>query len=144
MTQGHQPHCGTVLGWNTSPEIPSLSNGMDAVSSLLVVVGGITFYFERGAFRLVNSQCPIVPYLLQEDKTRVTRVVRVLQVDTKNYQVRADRCRLYLHLRTICSSYIGAASVSIPCMGGCSWAGGTSFPLSDKDLTLSCHGITGE
>ncbi len=48
----------------------------------LVVVGGITFYFERGAFELVISQCPIVPYLLQEDKTRVTRVVRVLRVDT--------------------------------------------------------------
>jgi hypothetical protein len=82
MTRGRRPLCGTVLGWNKSPEIPSLSNGVDAVSPPLVVVGGITFYFKRGAFGLVTSQCPIVPYLLQEDKTRVTRVVRVLRVDT--------------------------------------------------------------
>jgi hypothetical protein len=68
-----------------SPEIPSLSNSVDAVSPPLVVVGGITFYFERGAFGLITSQCPIVPYLLQEDKTRVTRVVSVLQVDTNNF-----------------------------------------------------------
>jgi hypothetical protein len=46
------------------------------------MVGGITFYLERGAFGLITSQCPIIPYLLQEDKTRVTRVVRVLRVDT--------------------------------------------------------------
>jgi hypothetical protein len=56
MTQGRQPLCGTVLGRDKSPEIPSLSNGVDAVSPPLVVVGGITFYFERGAFKLVTSQ----------------------------------------------------------------------------------------
>jgi hypothetical protein len=82
MTRGRRLLCGTVLGWNKSPEIPSLSNGVDAVSPLLVVVGGITFYFKHGAFGLVTAQCPIIPYLLQEDKTRVTRVVKVLQVDT--------------------------------------------------------------
>jgi hypothetical protein len=32
------------LGWDKSPEIPSLSNGVDAASHPLVVVGGIAFY----------------------------------------------------------------------------------------------------
>ena len=32
------------LGWDKSPEIPSLSNGADAASPPLVVVGGIAFY----------------------------------------------------------------------------------------------------
>jgi hypothetical protein len=50
-----------VLGWNKSPKIPSLSNGVDAISPLLVMVGGITFYFERRAFGLVTSQHPINP-----------------------------------------------------------------------------------
>jgi hypothetical protein len=34
------------LGWEKSPEIPSLSNGVDAASPPLVVVGGIAFYFN--------------------------------------------------------------------------------------------------
>jgi hypothetical protein len=34
------------LGWGKSPEIPSLSNGVDAASPPLVVVGGIAFYFN--------------------------------------------------------------------------------------------------
>ncbi len=33
------------FGWEKSPEIPSLSNGVDAASPPLVVVGGIAFYF---------------------------------------------------------------------------------------------------
>ena len=33
-----------------SPEIPSLSNGMDAASPPLVVVGGIAFIGKREAF----------------------------------------------------------------------------------------------
>jgi hypothetical protein len=32
------------LGWDKSPEIPCLSNGVDAASPPLVVVGGIAFY----------------------------------------------------------------------------------------------------
>ena len=39
MTRGRQLHCGTILGWKKLPEIPSLSNGVDAVSPPLVVVG---------------------------------------------------------------------------------------------------------
>ena len=44
MTRGRQPRSGTIWGCNKSPEIPSLSNGVDAASPPLVVVGGITFY----------------------------------------------------------------------------------------------------
>jgi hypothetical protein len=33
-----------ILGWDKSPEIPSLSNGVDAASPPLVLVGGIAFY----------------------------------------------------------------------------------------------------
>jgi len=35
---------GTILGWDKSHEIPSLSNGVDAAFPPLVVVGGIAFY----------------------------------------------------------------------------------------------------
>jgi hypothetical protein len=35
------------LGWDKSPEIPSLSNGVDAASPPLVVVGGIAFIGKR-------------------------------------------------------------------------------------------------
>ena len=38
------------FGKEKSPEIPSLSNGVDAPSSLLVVVGGIAFIGKREAF----------------------------------------------------------------------------------------------
>jgi hypothetical protein len=38
------------LGWDKSPEIPSLSNGVNAASTLLVVVGGIAFISKRKAF----------------------------------------------------------------------------------------------
>jgi hypothetical protein len=44
MTHGRQPHSGTILGCNKAPKIPSLSNGVDAASPSLVVVGGIAFY----------------------------------------------------------------------------------------------------
>ena len=50
MTRGRQPRSGTILGFNKSPEIPSLSNGMDATSPPLVVVGGITFIGKHEAF----------------------------------------------------------------------------------------------
>jgi len=50
------------FGMEKSPEIPSLSNGVDAASPPLVVVGGIDFIGKRKAFllRLVTSQCPTV------------------------------------------------------------------------------------
>jgi hypothetical protein len=35
------------LGWDKSPEIPSLSNGVDAASPPLVVVGGIAAIGKR-------------------------------------------------------------------------------------------------
>jgi hypothetical protein len=38
------------FGVEKSPEIPSLSNGIDAASPLLVVVGGIAFIGKRKAF----------------------------------------------------------------------------------------------
>jgi hypothetical protein len=50
MTQGRQPRSGTILGCNKSPEIPSLSNGVDAASPPLVVVGGIAFIGKHEAF----------------------------------------------------------------------------------------------
>jgi hypothetical protein len=34
------------LGWEKSPEIHSLSNGVDVASPPLVVVGGIAFFFN--------------------------------------------------------------------------------------------------
>jgi hypothetical protein len=46
MSRGRQPRSGTIWGSNKSPEIPSLSNGVDAASPPLVVVGGIAFYFN--------------------------------------------------------------------------------------------------
>jgi len=46
MSRGRQSRSGTIWGCNKSPEIPSLSNGVDAASPLLVVVGGIAFYFN--------------------------------------------------------------------------------------------------
>jgi len=50
MTRGRQPRSGTIWGCNKSPEIPSLSNGVDAASPPLVVVGGIAFIGKRKAF----------------------------------------------------------------------------------------------
>ncbi len=50
MTRGRQPRCGTIFGVEKSPEIPSLSNGLDAASPPLVVVGGIAFIGKREAF----------------------------------------------------------------------------------------------
>ena len=47
-------------------EVPSLSNGVGVASPPLVVVGGITFYFKRAAFRLITSPYPVVPTLLLE------------------------------------------------------------------------------
>jgi hypothetical protein len=44
MTQGRQPHYGAIFGVEKSPEIPSLSNGVD------VVVGGIAFIGKREPF----------------------------------------------------------------------------------------------
>jgi hypothetical protein len=38
------------FGVEKSPEIPSLSNGVDAASPPLVVVGGIAFIGKREAF----------------------------------------------------------------------------------------------
>jgi len=38
------------LGWDKSPEIPSLSNGVNAASPLLVVVAGIASIGKRKAF----------------------------------------------------------------------------------------------
>jgi len=38
------------LGWDKSPEIPSLSNGVEASSPPLVVVGGIAFIGKRESF----------------------------------------------------------------------------------------------
>ena len=50
------------LGWGKSPEIPSLSNGVDAAPPLLVVVGGIAFYKHVALVRAMTSQCPDVSY----------------------------------------------------------------------------------
>ena len=50
------------LEWDKSPEIPSLSNGADAASPPLVVVGGIAFYKREALHRAITSQCPDVPY----------------------------------------------------------------------------------
>jgi hypothetical protein len=44
MSRGRQPRSGTIWGCTKSPEIPSLSIGVDAASLPLVVVGGIAFY----------------------------------------------------------------------------------------------------
>jgi hypothetical protein len=61
MTRGRQPLCGTIWDWDKSPEIPSLSNGVNAASPPLVVVGGITVIGKREAFWLLTSQNPVVP-----------------------------------------------------------------------------------
>jgi hypothetical protein len=61
----------------------------------LVVVGRITFYFECGVFGLVTSHCPIIPYLLQEDKTRATRVVRVIRVESNTYLPVVALCQYF-------------------------------------------------
>jgi hypothetical protein len=46
---GINPRKSPAWDWDKSPEIPSLSNGVNAASPPLVVVGGIA-YSKRGAF----------------------------------------------------------------------------------------------
>ena len=48
------------LGWDKSPEFPSLSNGVNAASPLLVVVGWIAFIGKREAF-LGSFNWPSIP-----------------------------------------------------------------------------------
>ena len=73
MTRGRQPRSGTIWGCNKFPEIPSLSNGMDAASPPAGGGGWDRFLLMRSikqGHNLSVSRCPVQQLEVREDQDK--------------------------------------------------------------------------